>query len=168
MQSLVDDYGHDSIPALIFNRIFLFFKHCAIALGWWLGIMLLGYAINPPGIPQGVILALSIAVPLVVGFSRQRAHRDEMASRVWLFGFLWALVICLYVLSLPAGPHACSQCDATDKLARTFLSIPRPSGLLDNDGPFLATWPAAALVGYSVGARMAYRRKRPVPDRSNS
>jgi len=82
-----------------------------------------------------------------------------MAAVVWLAGLIWMLVISLWVLDMPTGPNACFQCDATDKLSRTFFSIPRPSGLIDNDGPFLGTWPAAALFGYSIGAQFALRRR---------
>jgi hypothetical protein len=60
---------------------------------------------------------------------------------------------------MPTGPNACLQCDATEKLTRSFFSWPGPSGLIDNDGPFLGTWPAAALIGYSIGARFALKRK---------
>jgi hypothetical protein len=33
-----------------------------------------------------------------------------------------------------------------------------PSGLIDDDGPFIGTWPAAALLGYSIGARLALKK----------
>jgi hypothetical protein len=45
-------------------------------------------------------------------------------------------------------------------LTRTFFSLPRPSGLIDDNGPFFGTWPAAALLGYSIGTRLAFRRRR--------
>jgi hypothetical protein len=159
MPSLVHEYLEESVSPRPLNRAAWFFAHTAIALGAWLGLMLVGYAINPPRISQWAILGLSFAIPLVVGSSYERNRHDEIASHVWLVGLIWALVICLHVLGLPTGPNACFQCDATDKLTRTFLSVPRPSGLLDNDGPFLATWPTAALVGYSIGAWFAFRRK---------
>jgi hypothetical protein len=31
---------------------------------------------------------------------------------------------------------------------------------MDDDCPFIGTWPAAALVGYSIGAWLAMRRRR--------
>jgi hypothetical protein len=34
-----------------------------------------------------------------------------------------------------------------------------PSGLIDDDGPFIGTWPAAALLGYAIGARFSLRRR---------
>jgi hypothetical protein len=135
-----------------------FFLHSLLALGTWLALMLLGYAVNPVGVPQTAILLLSAGVPLVVGFLVARIHPTEMATVVWLLGLIWFLIVCLWVLDMPTGPNQCYQCEATEKLTRTFFSLPRPSGLIDNDGPFLGTWPAAALFGYSIGARLGFRR----------
>jgi hypothetical protein len=92
---------------------------------------------------------------LIVGHIVTRFRQDEMANLVWLVGLIWVLIISLWILDMPTGPSACFQCDATEKLTRTFFSLPMPSGLIDNDGPFLGTWPAAALVGYAIGARLA-------------
>jgi len=63
-------------------------------------------------------------------------------------------------LDMPTGPNACFRCSATEKLTRTFFSLPGPSGLIDDNGPFFGTWPAAALLGYSIGARLAFRQRR--------
>jgi hypothetical protein len=46
-----------------------------------------------------------------------------------------------------------------DKLSRTFFSLPDASRLMDDDGPFVGTWPAAALIGYSIGAWLGMRRR---------
>lgn len=135
-----------------------FFLHALLALGSWIGLMLLGYLINPVGVPQLAILLLSTAVPLVVGFLIARVHPTEMATLVWLLGVVWFLIVCLWVLDMPTGPNQCFQCEATEKLTRTFFSLPRPSGLIDNDGPFIATWPAVALFGYSIGAKLGFQR----------
>ncbi len=136
-----------------------FFLHTLVALASWIALMLLGYALSPVGVPQSVILLLSLAVPLLVGLIIARIHPSEMATVVWLVGLIWAMIVGLYVLDLPTGPGHCFQCDATDKLTRTFFSLPTPSGLMDDDGPFLGTWPAAALVGYSIGAWLGMRRR---------
>jgi ABC-type branched-subunit amino acid transport system permease subunit len=122
--------------------------------------MLIGYALNPPAISQPAILLLSAMVPFLVGFAVTRFKQDEMATAVWLIGLVWVLLISLWVLDMPTGPNQCFQCDATEKLSRTFFSLPNPSGLIDNDGPFIATWPAAALIGYSIGAQLALRRSQ--------
>jgi hypothetical protein len=135
-----------------------FFVHTVLALGSWLALMFAGYALNPPAISQSVILVMSLLVPLAVGNIVTRFRQDEMATLVWLVGLIWVLIISLWILDMPTGPNECFQCDATEKLSRTFFSLPKPSGLIDNDGPFLGTWPAAALVGYAIGARLALKR----------
>jgi hypothetical protein len=134
-----------------------------LALASWLGLMSLGYFLNPQAVSQPVILLLSLLVPGLVGNIVNRFRQDEMAAAVWLVGLIWLLIVSLWILDMPTGPNECFQCGATEKLARTFLSLPRPSGLIDNDGPFLGTWPAAALAGYSIGARLGLRRRRLEP-----
>jgi hypothetical protein len=141
-----------------------FFTHTILALGSWLALMLVGYALNPARVSQFLILILSLLVPLVVGNIVTRFRQDEMATLVWLIGLIWVLIISLWILDMPTGPNACFQCDATDKLTRTFFSLPKPSGLIDDDGPILGTWPAAALIGYAIGARFALKRRPPVDD----
>jgi hypothetical protein len=136
-----------------------FFLHTLLALAFWIALMLVGYAVNPAGISQGVILVLSIAVPLVVGLIVARVHPSKMATAVWLVGLIWAMIVGLYILDLPTGPGRCFQCGAMDKLSRSFFSLPDASGLMDDDGPFVGTWPAAALVGYSIGAWLGMRRR---------
>jgi len=141
-----------------------FFMHSGLALCAWSLFMLAGYILNPPLASQSLILALSGLIPLVAGYIVNRIRQDEMATAIWLLGLIWVLVVSLWILDMPTGPDSCFHCDATQKLLRTFLSIPSPSGLIDNDGPFLGTWPAAALAGYAIGARLAYRRPRKIAD----
>ena len=69
------------------------------------------------------------------------------------------MILALWIVDLPTRPNECFQCGLTEKLTRTFFSIPSPSGLIDDDGPFIGTWPTAALVGYSIGSVLALRRK---------
>jgi hypothetical protein len=141
------------------EQAFRFFFHSILGLGTWAALMFLGYVIQPVGVPQSAILLVSFCIPLIAGFIVNRFRQDEMATLVWLLGLTWILVIALWILDMPTGPNACFQCDATEKITRTFFSLPSPGGLIDNDGPFLGTWPAAALFGYALGARMAIRRK---------
>jgi hypothetical protein len=136
-----------------------FIVHIALALGSWLALMFVGYILNPPAVPQFAILALSFLVPFGVGNIVTRYRQDEMAPLVWLIGLIWVLIISLWILDMPTGPNQCFQCDATEKLTRTFFSLPKPSGLIDNDGPFLCTWPAAAFLGYAIGARLALKKR---------
>ena len=160
MEPLLDRDDEENGPSNLSQQALWFSIHTGLALGSWLLLMFLGYALNPPGVSQLLILLLSLFVPLAVGYFVTHARQDEMAGLVWLVGLIWVLIISLWILDMPTGPNACFQCDATEKLTRTFFSLPKPSGLIDNDGPFLGTWPAAALIGYSIGARFALRRKR--------
>ncbi|MGD0521374.1 MAG: hypothetical protein ABSA48_08980 [Terracidiphilus sp.] len=161
MESVVHIDEEEKSPVTLPGQAMVFFMHVALALGSWLALMLLGYALNPRGVPQIMILLLSIFVPLVVGHIVTRLRQDELAPLVWLIGLIWILIVSLWILDMPTGPNQCFQCDATEKLTRTFFSLPKPSGLIDNDGPFLGTWPAAALIGYAIGARLALHRQPP-------
>jgi heme/copper-type cytochrome/quinol oxidase subunit 4 len=136
-----------------------FFLHAFLALAAWVLFMAAGYLLNTP-MPQMLILALSAAIPLVVGYFVVRSKPNEMAGHVWLLGLILMLIICLWILDMPTGPNACLGCGAAEKLTRTLFSIPSPSGLIDNNGPLFATWPAAALLGYSIGAKLALRKTR--------
>ncbi len=138
-----------------------FFAHALLAAGTWIALMLLGYAINPSNVPQSLILLLSIAIPLIVGFAVNHFRQAEMATLVWLFGLIWFMIVALWILDMPTAPNQCLNCSLSEKLTRTFFSVPGPSGLIDDDGPFLGTWPTAALLGYSIGARLALRRRAP-------
>jgi hypothetical protein len=140
------------------QQVLWMFLHSALALGTWFALMLIGYAVNPRGVPQWLILLFSAVVPLVMGLVVARFRADEMAGMIWLLGAIWLMIFSLYLLDLPTGPGRCIDCSASEKLARSFFSLPRPSGLFDDDTPFLATWPVAALIGYSVGAWLGMRR----------
>ena len=137
-----------------------FLLHSVLALCAWLAFMLVGYAMNPVGFPQILILILSIAVPLLVGFIVNRFRQDEMATAVWLLGVIWFMIVALWIVDMPTRPNECFHCGVTEKLSRTFFSLPQPSGLIDDDGPFIGTWPASALIGYSIGAFLSLRRRK--------
>ena len=147
-------------PSKLSGQALSFFLHTLLALASWLALMFAGYFLNPPAVPQLAILFLSMLVPFIAGNIVTRFRQDEMATLVWLMGLIWLLIVSLWILDMPTGPNECFQCDATDKLTRTFFSLPKPSGLIDDDGPILGTWPAAALLGYSIGARFALRPKK--------
>lgn len=157
MANLVIDEEDDASERLSHQAI-AFFLHIFFALAAWIAMIMVGYAINPAYVPQFVVLALSIVVPLFAGNVLIRLKPDVMATHVWLAGLIWFFMICLWVLDMPTGPNACFQCDATAKITRTLFSFPTPSGLIDNNGPFFGTWPAVALLGYSIGARLGLRR----------
>jgi hypothetical protein len=140
------------------GQAFSFFMHTLLALAAWAVILLVGYVVNPSSVPQSLILVLAISVPLIVGYAVNHFRQDEMATLVWLLGLIWFMIVALWIVDMPTAPNQCYQCGLSEKLSRTFFSMPTPSGLIDDDGPFLGTWPAAALVGYSIGARLSMRK----------
>jgi hypothetical protein len=148
----------DEASEKLSRQALAYFLHAVIALGAWIGLMLVGYAIQP-SVPQVFILLLSAIVPAVVGFLYLRARPEPMAGHVWIAGVIWIMVVSLWILDMPTGPNACNECNASEKLTRTLFSFPSPSGLIDDNGPFFCTWPAAALIGYAIGARIGMRRK---------
>ncbi len=158
MVSTVRTEMEDGSRSTLAGQALSFLLHSLLALAIWMGLMLAGYAAHPVGVPQLLILLGSFAAPLIAGFLVARIHSSEMAGLVWLLGVIWFLIACIVVMDLPTGPNQCFHCEAVEKITRTFFSLPRPSGLADNDGPFLGTWPAAALVGYSLGAKLGFRR----------
>jgi hypothetical protein len=161
MDSLLQtDEDEDRSASRLIGQALSFLVHTALALGAWIALMLVGYALNPQDVPQPLILLLSLAVPLVVGFIVTRIRQDDMATVVWLLGLIWLMIVALWIVDMPTRPNECFQCGVTEKLTRTLFDLPTPSGLIDDDGPFLGTWPAAALIGYSIGAAFALRKKR--------
>lgn len=157
METSIPNDEQESSESRLPRQALAYIAHAALALLSWALLMTLGYIVDPQGVPQGAILALSILVPLAVGFAAMKIRPSEMAPAVWLLGLIWILIISLWVLDMPTGPNECFQCGATEKITRTFLSLPSPGGLIDNDGPFLGTWPAAALIGYAIGAKLGLR-----------
>jgi hypothetical protein len=136
------------------------FGHGLLALCAWTALMLVGYAVNPVNLPQMVTLGASILLPLLLGFVVNRVKQSEMAAAVWLLGVIWFMIVALWIVDMPTAPNQCFNCNLGEKLSRTFFSFPSPSGLVDDDGPFLGTWPAAALIGYGIGARLGMKKVR--------
>lgn len=159
MATRLDMSDEDDARDKLSRQALAFFLHIAIALATWLALMLAGYAVQPSSVPQVAILLMSVSVPLLVGYFFVRSRPDEMAGHIWLAGLIWILIVSLWIIDMPTGPNACNECGATDKLMRTLFSMPQPSGLIDDNGPFICTWPAAALIGYALGARLALRRR---------
>jgi len=148
MESLLHSTEEDQNPSKLSEQMIRFTLHTLVALAIWVGLMMAGYALNPLAVPQ----------PLIIGHIINRFRQDDMAPLVWLIGLIWLLIISLWILDMPTGPNECYKCEAGEKLIRTFFSFPMPSGLIDDDGPFIGTWPAAALLGYSIGARLALKK----------
>ncbi len=96
-------------------------------------------------------------MPLLLGFLLVRIRASDVATLVWLAGLVWFMVVGLWILDMPTGPGACYHCGASEKLWFTFFSLDKDSGMIDGQGRFIGTWPAVAMIGYSIGARLAAR-----------
>jgi len=143
-----------------------FFVHLVLCLVVWaisLGAITL---FHPAYVAPLVTLIVSFVVPLIAGFGFTKLHPTESATLPWMMGLIWWMVWGLHVLDMPTGPMACYHCGAADKLWLTFLSLNSDSGLLDGQGRFIATWPAVAMIGYSIGARFGIRNAD-IPFESN-
>jgi hypothetical protein len=155
---LLEDEDEQRNETTLGGQAVSFFGHGLLALCSWIALMLVGYAVNPQDLPQAITLGASALVPLLLGYVVNRVKQSEMAVAVWLLGVIWFMIVALWIVDMPTAPNQCFNCSLGEKLSRTFFSLPSPSGLIDDDGPFLGTWPAAALIGYGIGARLAMRK----------
>jgi hypothetical protein len=131
-----------------------------MALGSWVTMILFVSLLKPDYLPVLLTLALSVSVPFIVGNIFTRIKQNEMASYTWLIGLIWFLIVCLWILDMPTGPNQCYHCDASQKIFLTFFSPSEDSGLIDGQGRFIGTWPAAALVGYGIGSSFGLKRRK--------
>ncbi len=134
--------------------------HSVLAIGSWIAMILIISLVNPVSVPVLITLALSFSIPLIVGSIFTRIKQNDMAPYTWLIGLIWFLVICLWILDMPTGPNQCYHCDASQKLYLTFFSPSEDSGLIDGQGRFVGTWPAAAFIGYGIGSSFALKHKK--------
>jgi hypothetical protein len=156
---LMEDEDEQRTEVTLGRQAASFLGHSLLALCVWTALMAVGYAVHPENLSQMIILAASILAPLLLGFIVNRVRQSEMATAVWLLGVIWFMIVALWIVDMPTAPYQCLGCGLGEKLSRTFFSWPSPSGLIDNDGPFLGTWPAAALLGYAIGARLAMKKE---------
>ncbi len=143
-----------------------FFFHLFLSLVVWAAALFAITLFHPNYVPPLVTLLVSLIVPLVAGFTVVKLYPSESATLLWMMGLIWWMLWGLHVLDMPTGPMACYHCNATDKLWLTFLSLNADSGLLDGQGRLLATWPAVAMIGYSLGAKLGLRNAD-IPFESN-
>jgi len=134
--------------------------HVVLAIGSWVAMVLVITLLKPDNVPVVVTTALSFTVPFLVGNIFTRIKQNDMAPYTWLVGMIWFLIICLWVLDMPTGPNLCYHCDASQKLFLTFFSPVEDSGLIDGQGRFVGTWPAVAFIGYGIGARFAFKKRK--------
>jgi hypothetical protein len=148
----IDTGGNRVVPQAMW-----FGLHTIFSLLAWGAMMGVISVFNPESVPPIITLWLSLAVPLFCGFALVRIRQSDVATLVWLAGLVWFMVVGLWILDMPTGPGACYHCGASEKLWFTFFSLDKDSGMIDGQGRFLGTWPAVAMIGYSIGARLGAR-----------
>ena len=141
----------------MFSQALWFFLHSLFAILSWGVLMGVITLFHPESVPASLTLGLSVALPLFVGFFAVRIRASDVATLTWLAGLVWFMIIGLWILDMPTGHGACFRCGPGDKLWFTFFSLHWDSGMIDGQGRFVGTWPAAAMVGYSIGAKFAMR-----------
>ncbi|WP_446742318.1 hypothetical protein [Silvibacterium acidisoli] len=147
------EIGGANIPA----QAGWFFLHAIFAVASWAVMMAVITLFHPPYIPVAITLAASFVVPLIAGTLIAQVRGGRYARYTWIAGVLWLMIIGLWILDMPTSPGACLHCTAGQKLWLTFFSFSEDSGMIDGQGRFLGTWPAAAMIGYSIGARLSLR-----------
>ncbi|GGH12950.1 hypothetical protein [Silvibacterium dinghuense] len=138
-----------------------FLLHSLFGLLAWAVMMGVVTLFHPESVPAIVTLALSFLIPLAAGFLIVRMRASNVATLTWLAGLVWFMIVGLWVLDMPTGPDACYRCGPGDKLWFTFFSLHWDSGMADGQGRFLGTWPATAMLAYSIGAKLAMREHAP-------
>jgi hypothetical protein len=141
---------------VLYQAIWFLF-HLVLCLAVWALVMGAITLFHPSYVPPLATLLVSFFVPLIAGLGFTKLRPTESATLPWMLGLIWWMLWGLHVLDMPTGPLACYHCGATDKLWLTFLSLNADSGLLDGQGRFIATWPAVAMIGYSIGAKLGLR-----------
>ncbi len=155
--------AHQAVPLVdngsnrIVSQAIWFFLHALFSLLAWAAMMGTVSLFHPDYVSPIVTLGMSLAAPLVLGFLLVRIRASDVATLVWLAGLVWFMVVGLWILDMPTGPGACYHCGASEKLWFTFFSLDKDSGMIDGQGRLIGTWPAVAMIGYSIGARLAAR-----------
>jgi hypothetical protein len=141
----------------MFSQAVWFFLHTLFSLLAWVALMLVITLFHPYSVPAIITLTISCLVPMAAGFIIVKIRSSEVATLTWLAGMVLFMIVALWVLDMPTGPGACFRCGAPQKLWLTFFSLHEDSGMLDGQGRLLGTWPAVAMIGYAIGAKIAMR-----------
>lgn len=142
----------------ILSQIASFFIHIIFSLLIFVALFMFISFVNPTDLPAIITTLLTFLVPMVGAYLiHMRGVRTE-GPNIWIAGVVWLLMVMVYVLELPTGPGKCEHCTAVSKIALTLFTMTEGSNLMNGEGRLWGTWPALAMIGYSVGAAMSLRR----------
>jgi hypothetical protein len=146
-------------PERMFRQALSFCLHIFLSLLIYAGIFLGITYFNPSDWPALATTLLVFVLPLVIGFGIHLRSTSTEAGHIWIAGVVWLLMVIVYVLELPTGPGSCEHCTAVSKIWLTLFDLNTDSNLIGGAGRVIGTWPALAVIGYSVGAGLSLRRQ---------
>jgi hypothetical protein len=145
------DLGHEALWFLAHTLI------AVILLAIVIGSMSLNHPDPDSSTPKLLATILAFLAPMIGGFLLARIHQNNVAAYVWASGVAFFSMVCVWVLDLPTGNGLCESCGASEKLWRTFFTFSQGSGLIGGDGLLIGAWIPLAMIGYSIGAKLAHR-----------
>lgn len=146
-------------PELMFRQALSFCLHIFFSLLIYATIFAGISYFNPMDWPALATALLVFVLPLVVAFGIHLRGWTTEASHIWIAGVVWLLMVIVYVLELPTGPGSCEHCTAVSKIWLTLFDLNTDSNLISGAGRVVGTWPALAVIGYSIGAGLSLRRQ---------
>src|SRR5271154_288505 len=153
------DISQDKTLGDLAREALWFLTHTLIAvvlLVIVVGVMSLNHPDPDSTAPKQLATLLAFLVPTIGGFLLARIHQNNAAAFVWVAGVAFFSIICVWVLDLPTGNGLCESCGAAEKLWRTFFTFSHGSGLMSGDGLLIGAWMPLAMIGYSIGAKLAH------------
>lgn len=148
----------DKSPEQIASQIISFVLHILISLAVYFALFLIMTVVNPADLPAVLVTVAVFVLDFVVAYIIHMGGRRTAARSIWIAGVVWLLMVVVYVLELPTGPGKCEFCTATSKIGLTLFDMAQGSNLMNGEGRIIGTWPALAMIGYSIGAAFGMRR----------
>jgi len=145
-------------PERMFRQALSFCLHILVSLLIYAAIFAGITYFNPLDWPALATTLMVFVLPLVVAYGIHLRGATTEAGHIWIAGVVWLLMIVVYVLELPTGPGSCEHCTALSKIWLTLFDLNTDSNLIGGAGRVIGTWPALAVIGYSIGAGLSLRR----------
>jgi hypothetical protein len=145
-------------PELMFRQALSFCLHICLSLLIYAAIFFGISYFNPMDWPALATVLLVFVLPMVVAYGIHLRGTTTEAGHIWIAGVVWLLMVTVYVLELPTGPGSCEHCTAVSKIWLTLFDLNIDSNLISGAGRVVGTWPALAVIGYSIGAGLSLRR----------
>jgi hypothetical protein len=154
------DISQDKTPGDLAREALWFLTHTLIAfvlLAIVVGVMSLNHPDPDSSKPKLLGTVLAFLAPMIGSFFLARIHHNSIAAYVWISGLVIFSIVCVWVTDLPTGTGLCESCGAIEKLWRTFFTFSHGSGLMGGDGLLVGAWVPLSMIGYAIGAKVAFK-----------